>query len=123
MCRIGEAVVAIQIKCGCGKVLKAPDSQAGQKGKCPNCGAILPVPDYVVAEVVEEGPGADTPRSPVAIRCFFCQNNLAQKDAACNVRLKGAHRTIQLARCKDCLLRHKRVAERIEAIMLELLAK
>lgn len=30
--------------CGCGKLLTAPDSAAGKKGRCPQCKAILTVP-------------------------------------------------------------------------------
>ena len=35
----------ISVKCSdCGKSLKAPDSLAGKKAKCPDCGAIVPIP-------------------------------------------------------------------------------
>ncbi|MEW6358193.1 MAG: tetratricopeptide repeat protein [Planctomycetota bacterium] len=34
----------IRIECSCGKVLNVPDTMAGQKGKCPGCGAVLTVP-------------------------------------------------------------------------------
>jgi RsiW-degrading membrane proteinase PrsW (M82 family) len=33
--------------CGCGKLLTAPDSAAGKKGRCPQCRAILTVPAAV----------------------------------------------------------------------------
>jgi DNA-directed RNA polymerase subunit M/transcription elongation factor TFIIS len=38
----------------CGKNLRAPDKAAGKRAKCPQCGAVLEVPNEIVdAEVVE----------------------------------------------------------------------
>lgn len=31
----------------CGKKLKVPDRSAGKRGKCPGCGAIVPVPKAI----------------------------------------------------------------------------
>lgn len=39
----------------CGKGLKAPDALAGKKAKCPQCGAVVPIPRPVVdAEVIDD---------------------------------------------------------------------
>lgn len=47
--------MAIEITClGCGKVLHVPDSAAGKKGKCPQCGAILQVPVVKVPPFTED---------------------------------------------------------------------
>ncbi|NOZ20904.1 MAG: tetratricopeptide repeat protein [Planctomycetes bacterium] len=44
----------IRIECSCGKVLNVPDTMAGQKGKCPGCGAMLTVPKPGEQAMVEE---------------------------------------------------------------------
>ena len=44
----------IRIECSCGKVLNVPDNMAGQKGKCPGCGALLTVPKPGEETKVEE---------------------------------------------------------------------
>ncbi len=44
----------------CGKRLKAPDSAAGKRARCPQCGEPVPIPAervYDAEEVVEEGEG------------------------------------------------------------------
>ena len=48
----------ISVKCtDCGKSLKAPDSLAGKKAKCPDCGAIVPIPKAALdAEEMGDGP-------------------------------------------------------------------
>jgi len=46
--------MAIRVRCGCGKVLKAPDAYAGKCGKSPACGAKVPIPELVVPEVVDD---------------------------------------------------------------------
>ena len=50
----------ISVKCSdCGKSLKAPDSLAGKKAKCPDCGAIVPIPKEAVdAEELNDEPVA-----------------------------------------------------------------
>jgi hypothetical protein len=53
--------VPIEVKCGkCGKGLKAPDSMAGKKAKCPGCGSIVVVPqpmeEILDAEIIEPTP-------------------------------------------------------------------
>jgi len=49
--------VPIEVNCDkCGKSLKAPDSMAGKKAKCPACAAVLTVPqneEILDAEIVE----------------------------------------------------------------------
>lgn len=35
----------ISVTCGCGRKLKAPDTAAGQRAKCPECGGMVYVPD------------------------------------------------------------------------------
>jgi predicted RNA-binding Zn-ribbon protein involved in translation (DUF1610 family) len=52
----------ITIQCsGCGKTLTAPDTAAGKKAKCPQCGAItrLPGPETAAAPVGGSDPLAD----------------------------------------------------------------
>jgi hypothetical protein len=57
--------VPIEVKCGkCGKGLKAPDSMAGKKAKCPGCGSIVVVPqpmeEILDAEIIEPTPAPTT---------------------------------------------------------------
>jgi hypothetical protein len=53
--------VPIEIKCQCGKVLKAPDSMAGKRAKCPACGTVLVVPaaEEEILEAEEIAPPVD----------------------------------------------------------------
>lgn len=46
----------ISITCDCGKNLKAPDSAAGRKTSCPDCGAAIDVPEavYDAEEAMDE---------------------------------------------------------------------
>ena len=51
----------IEVKCSnCGKGLKAPDSMAGKKAKCPGCGSIVvvsqPMEEILDAEIIEPTP-------------------------------------------------------------------
>ena len=48
----------ISVKCfDCGKSLKAPDALAGKKAKCPDCGAIVPIPKAALdAESLDDDP-------------------------------------------------------------------
>ena len=51
----------IEVKCAkCGKSLKAPDTMAGKKAKCPGCGSIVVVPEpmeeILDAEIIEPTP-------------------------------------------------------------------
>ncbi len=39
----------IEVTCQCGRVLKAPESAAGKRGRCRACGAPLQIPDVVIA--------------------------------------------------------------------------
>jgi phage FluMu protein Com len=50
--------VEIKIRCPkCQKALKAPESQAGKRAKCPGCGTIISIPEIVhEAEEVPEEP-------------------------------------------------------------------
>jgi hypothetical protein len=54
---IGLIAMAIPVACPCGKQLKARDSMAGKRAKCPSCGRILDVPitEDVAAEEFLEG--------------------------------------------------------------------
>ena len=46
----------ISVKCGdCGKALKAPDALAGKKARCPDCGAVVAVPE--ISEEMEASSG------------------------------------------------------------------
>ncbi len=53
----------------CGANLNAPDSGAGKQVRCPkpNCGALVPVPEFVAAEAVEEVVEA-VPAKPKPVR-------------------------------------------------------
>lgn len=51
--------MAIVVDCPCGKQLRAADSAAGKKGKCPGCGQVLRVPHP--AGRAEPGPFVATP--------------------------------------------------------------
>ena len=48
----------ISVKCfDCGKALKAPEALAGKKAKCPDCGAVVPIPKPVMdAEEISDEP-------------------------------------------------------------------
>ena len=48
--------MTISVNCGeCGKTLKAPDSAAGKKAKCPQCSAVVLIPEQIFdAEVVDD---------------------------------------------------------------------
>ena len=48
-------IMAIVVACGCGKKLKAPEASAGRRVKCPACGAVLTVPQPVVAGAADDG--------------------------------------------------------------------
>jgi len=51
----------ISVTCpGCDRGLKAPDSSAGRKIKCPKCNAVVPVPDV---EGEEEAAAVATKKS------------------------------------------------------------
>lgn len=39
--------MTLEITCACGKAMKVPDSVAGRKGKCPQCGAVVSIPPLV----------------------------------------------------------------------------
>jgi hypothetical protein len=43
--------MAIVVNCACGQTLRAPDRLAGRRGKCPYCGAELPIPGPAHAPV------------------------------------------------------------------------
>lgn len=50
--------MSIKVTCGsCGKTLKAKDSAAGKKAKCPDCGSVMQIPDLVYD--AEEVPADD----------------------------------------------------------------
>src|SRR5262245_41687953 len=48
--------MAINLQCGCGRVLRLKDHLAGKRVKCPECNLVLAVPDVEVVEdaVVDE---------------------------------------------------------------------
>ncbi|TXT22372.1 MAG: RDD domain-containing protein, partial [Planctomycetota bacterium] len=52
----------------CGKALKAPDALAGKKAKCPDCGAIVPVPRAVLdaEEITDKPPPLPKSKAKVA---------------------------------------------------------
>lgn len=54
--------MSISVRCEeCGKTLKAPDSAAGKKAKCPQCGAVVAIPEpvYDAQEVSDAEPVED----------------------------------------------------------------
>jgi len=53
--------MAIQFKCSCGKVVSAPDANAGKKGKCPGCGAVITIPAKAGASGSKAPPAAAPP--------------------------------------------------------------
>ncbi|MBI2920407.1 MAG: hypothetical protein HYY18_04920 [Planctomycetes bacterium] len=58
----------IRFTCTCGKLMTAPDSEAGKRGRCPKCGAAVAVPRPARAEPELEllevgGPAASRPRA------------------------------------------------------------
>src|SRR5262245_24730729 len=45
--------MAISFRCGCGKLLRARDDQAGKKARCPQCSAIVTAPGPAADVAVE----------------------------------------------------------------------
>lgn len=43
--------MAIRLKCDCGEIFSVPDEFVGKKGKCPECGKIIPVPETTDSEI------------------------------------------------------------------------
>lgn len=72
--------MAIEITCQCGRVIKAPDSAIGKKGRCKGCGREVeilpqvgdapgvvddePMPDLAIKLDEEDAPQAPMPSSP-----------------------------------------------------------
>jgi hypothetical protein len=56
----------IQVKCGCGRTMNAPDSYAGRSGRCSGCGAVVAVPGPV-ADATEPEP--ESRSAPVEVAC------------------------------------------------------
>ena len=87
----------ISVKCGdCGKALKAPDALAGKKARCPDCGAVVAVPE--ISEEMEASSGrqemdvgdlandgADTPVEEASTRkpCPMCGELIAASATKC----------------------------------------
>lgn len=82
--------MSIAVKCGvCGKNLTAPDSAAGTRAKCPECGELLRIPKP------KEPPPTKTPRpgmtAAVSFRCsrwaMFCTGSVTNffYPPTCNV--------------------------------------
>ncbi len=73
----------------CGKGLKAPDALAGKKAKCPQCGAVVPIPVAVVdAELNDDdlsSDEADAPAAPAAQKkpCPMCGEMIQASAAKC----------------------------------------
>jgi len=42
--RRAELVMSVNVVCSCGRMMKAPSSAAGKRGRCKACGAILDIP-------------------------------------------------------------------------------
>lgn len=81
--------------CDCGKALKAPDALAGKKAKCPDCGAVVVVPNLAGPVESNDGQGEatldemtddDAEQKPCpmcgeliavsAVKCRFCGETL-----------------------------------------------
>ena len=60
--------MAIRFTCQCGKVVVTGDEYAGRRGKCPQCGAVIriPQPDNVEPAIPVAEIAMDAYRSPVA---------------------------------------------------------
>jgi RsiW-degrading membrane proteinase PrsW (M82 family) len=74
--------MSIEVKCSCGRQLRARDEQAGKRCKCPGCGTLLTVPEAFDVELIDEMPErateqgtadvpmarrADVPDSPTSV--------------------------------------------------------
>ena len=94
--------MTISVNCPeCGKTLKAKESAAGKKAKCPSCGGAIQIPDVVEAvdaESVDDGgsgfdnfddlagmeaSGAPVEREPDRRPCPACGEMIAEKAAKC----------------------------------------
>ena len=53
--------MAIEVLCSCGKQLSAPDAAAGRRGKCPQCGNVLVIPQPLPAAAAVELTLPDVP--------------------------------------------------------------
>ena len=81
----------MEVRCGCGRLLKVPDGLAGRRVECPACGARLPVPggspegvdvsfedDYAIKPPSQRTCGAcGTPVAEDAVVCTNCGMNFA----------------------------------------------
>ncbi|TET39299.1 MAG: hypothetical protein E3J72_00705 [Planctomycetota bacterium] len=60
--------MAIPVTCECGRKINLPDEYAGKKGKCPECGATIPIPaasePAPVKEASEPAPVKEPPPEP-----------------------------------------------------------
>jgi len=69
----------MQVKCGCGKQLKIPDTLAGKNAKCPGCGKVFKVPAAPSA-------AADAP-AKIVVECS-CGKKLAAPASAAGKRVR-----------------------------------
>jgi hypothetical protein len=55
----------IEFHCAaCNKMLRVPDETAGKKAKCPNCGAVMPIPEAAPPKETAPWPPEETGPSP-----------------------------------------------------------
>jgi RsiW-degrading membrane proteinase PrsW (M82 family) len=55
----------ISVTCSCGKVFRTPDTNAGKRGKCSHCGAIIVIPQPEPGlESIEEDAASESVESP-----------------------------------------------------------
>ena len=45
--------MVIKFTCSCGKVVKTSDDHAGKQGKCPQCGAVITIPNVAEEPVLD----------------------------------------------------------------------
>lgn len=58
----------ISVNCECGKSLRAPDSLAGKKAKCPQCGAVVSLPAAVVNAELDDAPPLPPKKKSAAVK-------------------------------------------------------
>ena len=59
-------MTTIDVTCRCGRVLKAPLSAAGKKGRCKACGTELRIPDVADSAYAVATPAVSSPFVPMA---------------------------------------------------------
>jgi hypothetical protein len=84
--------MAIPVTCECGRKINLPDEYAGKKGKCPECGATIPIPARPEPAPAKEPPKEESFPEPEAKPAGIPVKRKAAAGASpgANPKFKGA---------------------------------